>query len=209
MIHLGGAQVSNPTRLCIHLLRAQGVLYNEPVFGCSSQAMHGHVHASSFGILKFRLTSAHGYILHILYTSSSFSKYATSLRHWSQNSLFYVCMSIWTDVLLTRDRGSCALLAINYEASAWYVSVRTALGLEAETTPTSVWGLWHFLCPRAAQRGERKKKETALTKIPQKAEKEGRAWLLGQKEVRPSQTQETAFLNEIHIITNQYELLLI
>lgn len=49
MIHLGGAQVSNPTRLCIHLLRAQGMLYNEPVFSCSSQAMQEHVLALSFG----------------------------------------------------------------------------------------------------------------------------------------------------------------
>lgn len=58
-------------------------------------------------------------------------------------------------------------------------------------------------CP---ERGEKKKKETALTKISQKAQKEGRAPLLGQKKVWPSQKSETAFLNEICIITNQYEL---
>lgn len=41
MIHLGGAHVSNPARL-----------YHEPVFGCSSQAMHKHVLAFSSAILK-------------------------------------------------------------------------------------------------------------------------------------------------------------
>lgn len=63
-----------------------------------------------------------------------------------------------------------------------------------------------MLCPRAAQRGKRRKKETALTKISQKAQKEGRAPLLGQKKVSPSQIRETAFLNKIRITTNQYEL---
>lgn len=41
MSHLGGAHVSNPTRL-----------YHEPVFGCSSQAMHEHVLAFSSANLK-------------------------------------------------------------------------------------------------------------------------------------------------------------
>lgn len=41
-----------------------------------------------------------------------------------------------------------------------------------------------MLCPRAAQRGERRrKKETALTKVSQKAPKEGGAPLLGQNKV--------------------------
>lgn len=64
-----------------------------------------------------------------------------------------------------------------------------------------------MLCPRAPQRGEkRRKKETTLTKISLKAQKEGRAPLLGQKKVWPSQIRETVFLNEICIITNQYKL---
>lgn len=33
-------------------LQAQNRVYNEPAFGCSSQAMHGHVLAFPFAILK-------------------------------------------------------------------------------------------------------------------------------------------------------------